>query len=101
MAGTGDELDRLVQKPQRHAGANLRNSWRGLKQVSDNIAHDLKTPLTRLRGRAEQALQFAKTPEEYRCALEKVIEESDRLIQIFDALLNIARAEAGAGRARA
>jgi signal transduction histidine kinase len=54
--------------------------------------------LTRLRGRAEQALRVAASPEDYRGALEKVLEESDRLIQIFDALLAIARAEAGTGR---
>jgi signal transduction histidine kinase len=51
-----------------------------------------------LRGGVEQALRTAKSPEEYRGALEKALEESDRLIQIFDALLSIARAEAGTGR---
>jgi signal transduction histidine kinase len=97
VTGTGDELDRLVQNLNAMLD-RIGELMAGLKQVSDNIAHDLKTPLTRLRGRAEQALQFGKTSEDYRGALEKVIEESDRLIQIFDALLNIARAEAGSGR---
>ena len=97
VTGTGDELDRLVQNLNAMLD-RIGELMAGLKQVSDNIAHDLKTPLTRLRGRAEQALQFGKTSEDYRGALEKVIEESDQLIQIFDALLNIARAEAGSGR---
>jgi signal transduction histidine kinase len=96
LAGTGDELDRLVQNLNFMLD-RISILVAGLKEVTDNIAHDLKTPLTRMRGRAEQALQFAKTPEEYRFALEKVIDESDALIRTFDALLMIARAEAGAG----
>jgi signal transduction histidine kinase len=55
----------------------------------------LKTPLTRLRMDAEQALRARSSPEEQRAALEKIIEESDGLIRIFNALLMIARAEAG------
>jgi signal transduction histidine kinase len=97
VAGTGDELDRLVQNFNAML-ERIAVLMAGLKEVSDNIAHDLKTPLTRLRGRVEQALRVAKSPEDYRSALEKALEESDRLIQIFDALLSIARAEAGAGR---
>ena len=96
VAGTGDELDRLVQNLNAMLD-RIGELMAGLKQVSDNIAHDLKTPLTRLRGRAEQALQFGKTPEDYRGALEKVIEESDRLIQIFDALLNDRARRGGLG----
>ncbi|MBO0734033.1 MAG: HAMP domain-containing protein [Methylocapsa sp.] len=97
LAGTGDEFDRLVQNFNAMLD-RISILMAGLKEVTGNIAHDLKTPLTRLRAGVEQALRGAKSREEYRAALEKALEESERLIQIFDALLSIARAEAGAGR---
>jgi signal transduction histidine kinase len=97
LAGTGDELDRLVQNFNDML-ERIGVLMAGLKEVTDNIAHDLKTPLTRLRAGVEQALRSAKSTTEYRGALEKALEESERSIQIFDALLSIARAEAGAGR---
>jgi signal transduction histidine kinase len=97
VTGSGDEFDRLANSLNAML-ARIEGLMTGMKQVSDNIAHDLKTPLTRLRNRAEEALRGAKTENDYRAALESTIDESDGLIRTFNALLMIARAEAGEAR---
>ena len=97
IAGSGDELDRLAENLNVML-ERIEALMVGLKEVSDNIAHDLKTPLTRLRNRAEQALRVSGNEADYRAALEATIEESDSLIGTFNALLMIARAESGHAR---
>jgi signal transduction histidine kinase len=94
---SGDELDRLAENLNAML-ERIEALMEGLKEVSDNIAHDLKTPLTRLRNRAEEALARSGSEAEYRMALERTIEESDGLIRTFNALLMIARAESGQAR---
>ena len=93
VTGTGDEFDRLAESLNAML-VRIERLMVGMKGVSDDIAHDLKTPLTRLRNRVETTLRDETSPEAYREALEQTIEESDQLIRIFDALLKIARVEA-------
>ena len=95
VSGSGDELDRLAMGLNQML-ARIGELMTGLSEVSDNIAHDLRTPLTRLRNHAEEALRINGDSADYRAALLRTIEESDGLIRVFDALLMIARAEAGA-----
>ncbi|ESY97737.1 ATP-binding protein [Mesorhizobium sp. LNHC209A00] len=94
VTGTGDEFDRLSENLNAML-ARIATLNEGLKQVSDNIAHDLKTPLTRLRNRAEATLSGKQKTSDYRQALEGTIAESDQLIKTFNAILMISRLEAG------
>lgn len=94
VTGAGDEFDRLSQNLNTML-ARIATLNEGLKQVSDNIAHDLKTPLTRLRNRAEATLAGKHKVTDYREALEATIAESDQLIKTFNAILMISRLEAG------
>jgi len=96
VSGSGDELDRLAQSLNLML-ARIEQLMAGLREVSDNIAHDLKTPLNRLRNRVEEALREPYDEAANRETLERTIEEADGLIKTFNALLSIARLEAGAG----
>jgi signal transduction histidine kinase len=91
---SNDELDQLAGNLNAMLG-RIEELMQSLRDVSDNIAHDLKTPLTRLRNHAEAALRD-EDARLHRNGLERTIEEADGLIQTFNALLLIARLEAGA-----
>ena len=94
LTGSNDEFDRLAENLNAMLD-RIGDLMEGIRQVSNNIAHDLRTPLTRLRNNAEEALRVGGSAEDARNALVDVITEADGLIKIFNALLMIARAEAG------
>lgn len=97
VTGRGDEFDRLGENVNAML-ARIEALMQGLKDVSDNIAHDLKTPLTRLRNRAEALLRSMPGENGKAAEVEGIIDEADGLIRTFNALLLIARTESGAGR---
>jgi len=94
ISGAGDEFDRLSQSLNSMI-ARLEQLDTGIQSMSDSIAHDLKSPLTRLRHTADKALR-ARTLKSSRSELQNIIKESDDIIKTFNALLMISKMEAGA-----
>ena len=94
VRGTGDEVDDLAQAFNGTL-ARLENSVEQMKQFTASISHELRTPLTALRGEAEVALLEAHSVDEYRRVLASQLEEFDKLTQMVNQLLILARAEAG------
>ena len=95
----GDELDRLATDINTMLG-RIENLLASLKQVSADIAHDLRTPLARLRQKLEVVRRQSRSPDEYEKAIDAAIEESDAAIETFNALLRIAQIEAGTRKLR-
>ncbi len=94
VTGRADEFDRLASNLNAMLD-RIQRLMDGMRQVTDNIAHDLRSPLGRLRSRIEMALLSPPSSKRDREHLAKTLDEADQLLATFSALLEIAEAEAG------
>ena len=97
LRGSRDEFDQLAANLNAMLD-QIERLLGGMRQVTDNIAHDLRTPLNRLRSRIEVALLQEPGRAETRALLEATLADAQSMIATFNALLDIARAEAGSER---
>lgn len=95
--GTGDEFDQLAENLNRMLD-RIERLMNATRLVTDSIAHDLRSPLNRLRSRLEVAQLSERPVAEYRNVMEQSLAEVDGLLATFNALLSIAHAEAGGSR---
>jgi signal transduction histidine kinase len=97
ISGNGDEFDELADNINDMLD-RIARLMDGVRQVSNSIAHDLRTPITRARARLEDAALHAHSPEDLRSAIERATVDLDAIIAVFQALLRIAEIEAGSRR---
>ncbi len=96
-SGSGDEFDRVAQTINAMLD-RIARLMDGVKQVSNAIAHDLRTPITRARSRLEDAASHAGGTEELRAAAWRAVSDLDDITAVFEALLRITEIEAGSRR---
>jgi signal transduction histidine kinase len=94
LRGTQDEFDHLAGNLNDMLN-EIERLMEGMRQITDSIAHDLRTPLTRMRSRIEMTLLERPDVDTARAALQENLEEVEQLLATFTALMNIAQVEAG------
>jgi signal transduction histidine kinase len=95
VGDAGDEYDLLAQNFNTMLD-RIQRLMATIRGVTENIAHDLRTPLNRMRGRLEVALMSSRTPEEYQAVLNRAIAETETIVGTFNGILKIARLTSGA-----
>ncbi len=94
VKGSGDEVDQLALTFNQMLD-RIQALLKEIKEMSDNIAHDLKSPIARIRGMAEVTLSSGKTLSEYEGMAASAIEECDRLLDMISTMLMISKTESG------
>jgi heavy metal sensor kinase len=96
VTGRGDEIDRLALTFNQMLD-RIQDLLTEIREMTDHMAHDLRSPLTRIRGTAEVTLTTAETLGEYEIMAAGTIEECDRLLDIINTMLLISKTESGVG----
>ena len=97
VKGRGEEIDTLAETFNRMLG-KIEILIKGMKEMTDNIAHDLKSPITRIRGIAEAALIGIDSPKDFELTSGSIVEECDRMLAMINTMLDISEAEAGVAK---
>ncbi len=98
LSGRNDEFDALAQRLNNMLN-RIEEVLAGMREVTDNVAHDLRSPITRIRNRLEVTLLEQRDEAEYRDVMEKTIKDADSMVKTFNAILQTAQASAGTIRA--
>jgi heavy metal sensor kinase len=96
VTGSKDELDHLASTFNQMLD-RIESLVSGIREMGDNMAHDLKSPVTRIRGVAEMTLMQGDSLEEFHAMAANTIEEADRLLDMINTMLVISRTRAGQG----
>jgi len=99
LSHRNDEFDDLAERLNTMLN-QIEQLMQGMRDVTDNVAHDLRSPLTRLRNRLDVTLLENRSPEEYKRAIEEAIHDTEELMKSFNAILQIAQAESGVLRVK-
>lgn len=94
LTGRSDEIDRLSGIFNRMLD-RIQSLITEMREVTDNVAHDIKSPITRIRGLAEVTLTNGRSLDDYQTGMVNTIEECDRLLKMINTMLEISEAEAG------